>query len=267
MINGSVFSAYGNSNILDSSERLFRVAKGLLAGNVFDWGAQKVVEMMESEEGLPFDVAVTSIPACRYLLDPFVIAFLIVDLLERPWLIDSYDEFKTTLNSKSYNCAAIFVDNSGADFVLGVIPFARELLKRGTKVIIVSNLSPALNDLTYSEMMAMIPLLRKADVLLRDAIDRERLMFEHSGQGSPCLDLRRVHSALNRRVLEEQVDLVVIEGMGRALHTNLHAHFVCDSLKVAVIKTQWLADRMGGEIFSVVFKFERAFYFDYLLLL
>ncbi|RCN36574.1 putative pantothenate kinase, partial [Ancylostoma caninum] len=220
------------------SERLFRVSKGLLAGNVFDWGAQKVVEMMESSEGLSFDVAVSSIP-------------------ERPWLVDSYDDFKSSLESKSYNCAAIFVDNSGADFVLGVIPFARELIRRGSKVIIVSNLSPALNDLTYNEMIAMVPLIREADNFLRDAIDNEKLMFEHSGQGSPCLDLRKVHSVLNRRVLEEQVDFVVIEGMGRALHTNLHAHFVCDSLKAAVIKTQWLADRMGGEIFSVVFKFER----------
>ncbi|KAK6766060.1 hypothetical protein RB195_025772 [Necator americanus] len=218
-------------------ERLFRVSKGLLAGNVFDWGAQKVVEMMESSEGLSFDAAVSSIP-------------------ERPWLIDSYDEFKKSLDSKPYHCAAIFVDNSGADFVLGVIPFARELIKRGTKVIIVSNLSPALNDLTYKEMMTMVPILRQTDLFLRNAIDSGRLMFEHSGQGSPCLDFRRVHSILNRRVLEEQVDLVVIEGMGRALHTNLHAHFVCDSLKAAVIKTQWLADRMGGEIFSVVFKFE-----------
>ncbi|KIH53051.1 hypothetical protein ANCDUO_16832, partial [Ancylostoma duodenale] len=124
-------------------------------------------------------------------------------------------------------------------------------------VIIVSNLSPALNDLTYNEMIAMVPQIREADDFLRDAVDNQRLMFEHSGQGSPCLDLRKVHSVLNRRVLEEQVDFVVIEGMGRALHTNLHAHFVCDSLKAAVIKTQWLADRMGGEIFSVVFKFER----------
>lgn len=41
---------------------------------------------------------------------------------------------------------------------------------------------------------------------------------------------------LNRRVLEEQVDLVVIEGMGRALHTNLNAHFICDSLKVSVLR-------------------------------
>ncbi|KHJ79124.1 hypothetical protein OESDEN_21238 [Oesophagostomum dentatum] len=167
-----------------------------------------------------------------------------------------YEDFKHSLDVKPYRCAVIFVDNSGADFVLGVIPFARELIRRGSKVIIVSNLSPALNDLTYSEMLGMVPLLKNADSFLCDAIDKGRLMFEHSGQGSPCLDLRRVNSVLNRRVLEEKVDLVVIEGMGRALHTNLHAHFVCDSLKSAVIKTQWLADRMGGEIFSVVFKFE-----------
>ncbi|KAK5965626.1 Pantothenate kinase 4 [Trichostrongylus colubriformis] len=213
----------------DKDERLHRVALGLLAGNVFDWGAQK---------GLSFADAVSSIP-------------------ERPWLIDTYDEFKSSLNSKPYNCAAIFVDNSGADFILGVIPFARELLKRGSRVIIISNLSPALNDLTYPEMMEMVPLLRDVDRTLKEAIDDGRLMFEHSGQNSPCLDLRRMHSVLNSRVLEERVDLVVIEGMGRALHTNLHAQFVCDSLKAAVIKTQWLGDRMGGKIFSVVFKFER----------
>ncbi|WKY17335.1 hypothetical protein Q1695_001719 [Nippostrongylus brasiliensis] len=224
--------------VVVSSERLFRVAVGLLAGNVFDWGAQKVIEMMESSSGLSFSAAVASIPG-------------------RPWLIDSYDEFRTALETTRYNCVGIFVDNSGADFILGVIPFARELLKRGSRVIIVSNLSPALNDLTYREMMEMVPRLRRVDRILSDAIGSNGLTFEHSGQGSPCLDLRRVHSVLNRRVLEENMDLVVIEGMGRALHTNLHARFVCDSLKVAVIKTQWLADRMGGEIFSVVFKFER----------
>lgn len=30
--------------------------------------------------------------------------------------------------------AVIFVDNSGADIILGILPFARELLRRGTKV-------------------------------------------------------------------------------------------------------------------------------------
>ena len=30
--------------------------------------------------------------------------------------------------------AVIFVDNSGADIILGIMPFARELLRRGTQV-------------------------------------------------------------------------------------------------------------------------------------
>lgn len=30
--------------------------------------------------------------------------------------------------------AVIFVDNSGADVILGILPFARELLRRGTQV-------------------------------------------------------------------------------------------------------------------------------------
>ncbi|KJH47560.1 putative pantothenate kinase [Dictyocaulus viviparus] len=215
--------------IENDHQRLFRVTRGLLAGNVFDWGAQKVIEIMESSDGLSFSLALSSIP-------------------ERPWLIDTYDDFKASLESKPYNCVAIFVDNSGADFVLGVIPFVRELLRRGSKVsfsltllhilsflttqvIVISNLSPSLNDLTFQEMKDMIPLLGKADEFIGRAIENGNLMFEHNGQGSPCLDLRKVHEGLNRRVIDEQVDLIVIEGMGRALHTNLYAHFLCDSLK------------------------------------
>jgi type II pantothenate kinase len=56
---------------------------------------------------------------------------------------------------------------------------------------------------------------------------------------------------------EKQVDLIVLEGMGRAIHTNLYAKFNCESLKVAVLKNRWLAERLGGEMFSVVFKYEK----------
>lgn len=52
------------------------------------------------------------------------------------------------------------------------------------------------------------------------------------------------------------VDLVILEGMGRAVHTNLYAQFKVDCLKVAVIKNEWWAKRLGGEKFSVLFKFE-----------
>lgn len=59
-------------------------------------------------------------------------------------------------------------------------------------------------------------------------------------------------------MIHHQVDLVLIEGMGRALHTNLLAKFKCDCLKLAVIKNRWLAQRLGGDIFSVLCKFEPA---------
>lgn len=105
-----------------------------------------------------------------------------------------------------------------------------------------------------------------------------------SGSSSPCLDLRwffspsypcsyrsvsaaelcvcvppslsRLDKVLAMVVRERQTDLVIIEGMGRAIHTNYHAMLSCESLKMAVLKNSWLADRLGGKLFSVVFKYE-----------
>ena len=45
-----------------------------------------------------------------------------------------------------------------------------------------------------------------------------RLYVTGNGQGSPCLDLRRVPDTLADATVG--TDLVVIEGMGRAIHTN-----------------------------------------------
>lgn len=52
------------------------------------------------------------------------------------------------------------------------------------------------------------------------------------------------------------VDLIILEGMARAVQTNLHAKFTVDSLKVAVLKNEWLAKSMGAQQFSVIFNFE-----------
>ena len=52
-------------------------------------------------------------------------------------------------------------------------------------------------------------------------------------------------------------DLLVLEGMGRAVHTNLYAGFDCECLKVAVLKNRWLANRLGGEMYAVIFKYEK----------
>ena len=52
----------------------------------------------------------------------------------RPWLHDDLDAWIKRQKNMPYKCAAIFIDNSGCDVVLGIIPFARELLARGTRV-------------------------------------------------------------------------------------------------------------------------------------
>lgn len=55
-------------------------------------------------------------------------------LLERPWLFDDFDAWLSRIKGKPHKCAAIFVDNSGADIILGIFPFIRDMLSRGTKV-------------------------------------------------------------------------------------------------------------------------------------
>lgn len=69
-------------------------------------------------------------------------------------------------------------------------------------------------------------------------------------------DYRYVDENLCSTLLASGTDLIITEGMGRAVHTNFTAKYTCDSIKVAVIKNEWLAHRLGGEMFSVIFKFE-----------
>jgi hypothetical protein len=57
-------------------------------------------------------------------------------------------------------------------------------------------------------------------------------------------------------MIDNGVDLIVLEGMGRAVHTNLYAKFHCECLKVAVLKNRWLAERLGGKFYAVIFKYE-----------
>lgn len=68
---------------------------------------------------------------------------------------------------------------------------------------------------------------------------------------------RLINFELVELMKKQEADLIVIEGMGRAIHTNFDAAFSCESLKVAVIKNRWLANRLGGDMFSVVFKYQK----------
>lgn len=78
-----------------------------------------------------------------------------------------------------------------------------------------------------------------------------------NGSGSPCLDLRRVPGQLADAA--SGVDLLVVEGMGRAIHTNFATRFKCDTLKLAMIKTERLACKLfNGNLYDCVCIFESA---------
>ncbi|MCO5558484.1 hypothetical protein L7F22_012068 [Adiantum nelumboides] len=121
-------------------------------------------------------------------------------------------------------------------------------------VVLVANSLPAVNDVTATELPSLVAaaakhcdLLRKAAEvggLLWDAmsvdsedgpeISRQNnsvqpLMVAENGCGSPCLDFRQVSSELSE--LAKDADLIILEGMGRALHTNYNAKFTCECLK------------------------------------
>jgi len=160
-----------------------------------------------------------------------------------------------------------------------MLPLTRELLRRGTEVVLVANSLPALNDVTASELPTIVAeaakhcdILRKAAEaggLLVDAMvtDREesvqnvssvpRLMVVENGCGSPCIDFRQVSSDL--AAAANEADLVILEGMGRALHTNFNARFKCEALKLAMVKNQRLAEKIvNGNIYDCICRYEPA---------
>ncbi|KAK2183470.1 hypothetical protein NP493_312g09027 [Ridgeia piscesae] len=225
-------------NAMTWSERHLALVKGLLAGNVFDWGAKYVAALMEAGEGFGFKKALEEIEG-------------------RPWLFDDFDQWLDRMRGEAHHCAVIFVDNSGIDVILGVFPFARELLNRGTRVILCANSRPALNDVTYNELTILTKRVAAMSRDIERALQQDQLLVMESGQASPCLDLRYIDFDLSEMMRRHGTDLIVLEGMGRAIHTNLHAVFSCESLKIAMLKNEWLANRLGGKMFSVVFRYEK----------
>lgn len=225
---------------LEGDERWIELSKGILAGNMFDWGAQVVSDILESDTNFGLPEAMQRIQT-------------------RPWAVDNLDAWLERMQEGNpHECAAIFVDNSGVDVILGVLPFARELLRRGTRVIMCANTGPSLNDITCDELVKVIDVICKKCAIFNDAwnVNPGKLRIMGNGHSSPCLDLRQLPENLNEAL--RQCDLIIIEGMGRALHTNFYAKMKCETLKVLVIKNQWLAKSLfGGDIFSVIFKYEK----------
>jgi len=218
---------------LPESEQTHAVISGVLAGNIFDMGAESVAR--------DFLAAGRDFHHTRQSLSP------------RPWLIDDLDAFAQRLSSgPPYHKAVFFVDNAGSDFLLGAVPMIRWLARRGTRVVLAANSGPTLNDMTIDEVNSWWPRIVAAEASI------EPLPIERVGTGTtePLIDLSQISPELNAAAAD--ADLVILEGMGRGVESNLDAQFSCDALNVAMIKDQAVAARHGAKVLDCVCKFVRA---------
>lgn len=76
------------------------------------------------------------------------------------------------------------------DFILGVLPFARQLLIQKTNVIICSNWKPSLNDVTYRDLPRYVEMAAKYCKILAEAVNEKRLILANNGQKGPTVDFR-----------------------------------------------------------------------------
>ena len=219
------------------------VIQNLLAGNIFDCGSAAT-----RDESFCFENS-------RAKLKP------------RPWVVDDVDLFVRTMRrtgddaeSKRYRKVLMFCDNSGPDFCLGVLPFARQLLKTGraSSVVIAANSLPALNDMTHDDIVTLLPDIFCEDGLLEELVGSGRLRFVPSGSDLPVIDLSGSGNPLSEELMEEakDADFVVLEGMGRSIETNLDAHLIgVDSLRIGMVKHEEVARCLGTTLKDCVVKF------------
>ncbi|KAL3514926.1 hypothetical protein ACH5RR_021828 [Cinchona calisaya] len=221
-----------NDAIEDVSKRVENLVRGIFAGNIFDLGSAKLAELF-SKDGISF------LASCQ-------------NLVPRPWVVDDLDAFIAKWSRKAWKKAVIFVDNSGADIILGILPFARELLHCGTQVVLAANDLPSINDVTYPELIEIVSKL-KDDHGKLVGVDTSNLFIANSGNDLPVIDLTRISQEL--AYLASGADLVILEGMGRGIETNLYAQFECDSLKIGMVKHPEVAQFLGGRLYDCVFKY------------
>ena len=214
---------------LDGPDQLRAIVEGVFAGNIFDMGAKATAARFRSESPDFFKTR---------------------DLLPgRPWRVDDYDALASAWTGKTYRKAIFFVDNAGSDFLLGAVPMARWLARRGTTVVIAANERPSLNDMTAAECRAWWPRV----VEMEPSLAGLPIEVVSTGTGEPLIDLSAVSTELNDAAAD--ADLVILEGMGRGVESNLDAVFSCDAVNLAMLKDEAVAARLGGEVFDVVCRF------------
>lgn len=221
-----------------SAQRPEKLVRGMIAGNLFDMGSRAAVDAFG--EG-SFDFF-----AARENVRP------------RPWPVDQLDAWQARLEGKapSYRQALFFVDNSGPDAVLGVLPLVRELAGLGIRVVLAANSEPALNDITATELRALLATCVRLDARLREYIWAGQIAVVKSGCAAPLIDLADLSPECCDAAA--QSDLLILEGMGRAIESNYDARFAVDAIKLALIKDRMVARVLGVDLFDPIFRFEPA---------
>ena len=214
---------------MDDKGASLAIIEGLLAGNIFDMGAEATAKQ--------FITGTVDFFATRQKLSP------------RPWAVDDVDAFRQHLLAAPAGKLTFFVDNAGADFLLGALPFARWLARRGWKVVLAANERPTLNDMTAADIHRWWPRILAAEPSFASL----PVLVVSTGTGEPLIDLSAVSPELNAAALD--TTLLVIEGMGRGIESNLDAHFACPTANVGMLKDPMIAERVGAKIYDCVVRF------------
>lgn len=215
---------------LAGGEQCRAIFDGIFAGNIFDMGAEATAKQFLA--GSP---------------DFFKIR---ESLAPRPWLVDDYDALASRLlNGPRHRKCIFFIDNAGSDFLLGAVPMLRWLAQRGTEVVIAANERPTLNDMTIHDVLEWWPRVLSAE----RSIAGLPISFVSTGTGEPLIDLSAVSAELNAAASD--ADLVILEGMGRGVESNLDAKFSCDAINLAMLKDVMVAKRQGGKVFDIVCRY------------
>jgi type II pantothenate kinase len=214
---------------------LFRAS---LAGNKFDLGAKATTDE-HAAGGIDFFKTFNQLPL-------------------RPWFVDHLDAIASRLTPKRcpYKKAMFFVDNAGADVVLGAMPIARYLADCGCAVVLAANDEPSLNDVILTELNEVLAAAARIDDRIAAHRRAGRITTVGTGCDCPLIDLSDVSQACNAAAAD--CDLVILEGMGRAIETNYRDPFTCDVIHLAMIKNPHVAAYIGCQMFGLVVKFTPA---------
>jgi len=220
---------------LAPADRWLHLVECVFAGNIFDLGSSATMNLARTSPDFLGTVEATK---------------------PRPWLVDDYDrlaeDLQQTLPAK-WGKAVVFIDNAGCDFILGVMPLAREFALAGVQVVLAANELPSLNDMTADEAVAIIERLAEIDRDLPALLDAQMFEVVSTGNDIPLIDLAGVTDELNAAA--DDADLVILEGMGRAVESNFDAAFKVDTLHLALLKDPAVAQHIGGEIFDCVCRY------------